>query len=214
MATETEKPAMGEENPAETPASEVVEMTADEYRAELAKIKAEKDRTAAALTKANKEAADRRRRLDELETAEAERTNAKLSEDERSKRANAEREQRAKDSESRAAKAEAALLSERVDRAVEREAAEVEFLYPGDAPKLIDRDRVEIDPDTGKITGVKEAVAALIKQRPALVHARAGGGSPAAMRTRQGGNGEPVHRGRQIDPYEQELDDMGRGGRM
>jgi hypothetical protein len=43
---------------------------------------------------------------------------------------------------------------------------------------MIDRDMVEIDPDTGKVKGAKEAVEKLFKERPGLGGAKRGGGTP------------------------------------
>lgn len=203
-ATETE-PAMGEQT---TDRTNNAEPTTDELKAELDRQRAEKATMAAALKKANDEAKNRRHRLEELEAAEVERETASLGEAEKAKRASAERDQKSRDAELRADKAERALVAERIDRAVEREAADADFLYPGDAPKLIDRDRVEIDPETGKISGVKEAVAALMKQRPGLVKAKSGGGSPQAIRARgsDGGAGGGHSNGAEKPvPIEQQL---------
>jgi hypothetical protein len=222
MASENDRPAMGEAEDARNAARNAQgddatrdEMSPEELKAEVERIRAEKEQTAAALKKANEEAKKSRLRLADLERAEEERSQAKLTDEERARRANAEREQKFREAEDRATRVEALLQSERVDRAVERHAIEAGFLYPSDVPKLIDRDRITID-DDGRPAGIKEAVDRLAKDRPGLLGASRGGGSPQAMRARLANGTEAAARTiqRNVDPYEQELLEMGRGGRM
>ena len=70
------------------------------------------------------------------------------------------------------------MVQLRIDVAVEREAGAVGFLYAEDVPKLIDRDVIAVEDETGRILGVKEAVASLAKRRPELLNARRGAGTP------------------------------------
>lgn len=173
--------AMGKAKPKDAPIPD----DPDEVRAEL-------ERARAALKKANDQAAKQRidrNRLEELEAEKRKAETAKLSETDRIKRAVADSTARVRtlESENDALKRQNADL--RIDHAVQAEAAEAGFLYPGDVPRLIDRDRVEIDPDTGKITGAKDAVARLAKDRPGLLRAQSGAGSPQAMMTRRPGAG-------------------------
>jgi hypothetical protein len=181
-------------------------------------VKAELDRTRDALKKANREAAERRRRLEELEQAEADRKRDQMSEAERIKADRAEADRRAREAEDRAKRAEAALLSERINSAVERAAMEAGFEYPQDVPKLIDRDRIVVDDETGQIEikTVRDAVERLAKDRPGLVNARRGGGTPVRETQPRRPTGEFAARsvGRNNDPYDQELREMGFGGRM
>jgi hypothetical protein len=61
------------------------------------------------------------------------------------------------------------------------------FLHPELAPQVVDRERINHDPDTGKISGIKDAIEAVLKKYPGLGSAQRGGGSPQAMRTKQSG---------------------------
>jgi DNA repair exonuclease SbcCD ATPase subunit len=73
MAETETQPEMGGEQPEAQPVPEM----------DAAALKAELDKVQRALREANKEAASRRKRLDELEAAERERTEAQMSELER-----------------------------------------------------------------------------------------------------------------------------------
>lgn len=176
MAHEDDQAEMAENGgdskslPKAPPSREVPE-DPDELRSEL-------ERTRSALAKTNRESAERRRRLEDLERAEEERKTAQLSESDRVKRDREEAERRAKEAEQKADLLSAQLQAERIDRAVERAAFDLGFEYPQDVPKLIDRERIEVDQETGKILGVKEAVDRLVKDRPALLSVRRGGGTP------------------------------------
>lgn len=175
-------------------------------------LRKERERTKA-LDKANK---DRERRLQELEEKEREREAATLSDAEKRKRDQEQAVQKARDAESRAAKAEAENLRLRIDHAVYIEAADKGFEYPQDVAKLIDRDRIDVDAETGRIDpkSVKETVERLAKDRPGLLKARSGGGTPPRDVTRRTGGEPPARDNRNINPYEQELLEMGGGGRM
>jgi hypothetical protein len=141
-------------------------------------LKAEKARMAKALKDANDEARKKRLKLEEYERAEEERKAAGLSETEKVKNRLAAAERKAQEAEAKAQKAEARLRQNAIDAAVERAAREADFLYPELVPRQIDAGLVEIDEETGKVTGAREAVARLIKLYPDLVKSRAGGGTP------------------------------------
>lgn len=124
----------------------VMPTTIEDALAELAKARD-------ALKAVNHESAGRRKRLEELEKAEQERTEAQLSEVEKLK---------AEAAEARASKetAEAELQSVRIRGAVERAAAELGFVNPGDAFVLLDLSSVEIT-ETGEVKGFEEGLKAL-----------------------------------------------------
>jgi chromosome segregation ATPase len=150
-------------------------------------LRAAADRMQKALEKANKEAAKNRidrNRLEELEEEKRQAETAKLSETEKIKRAVADTTTKARALETDNEALRRQLADLRIDHAVQAEAADAGFLYPGDVPRLIDRARVEIDEDSGKVAGAKDAVARLAKDRP-----QAGAGSPQAMTTRRPGQG-------------------------
>lgn len=90
------------------------------------------------------------------------------------------------------ARLEADLLAQRLAHEIERMARGL-MTYPELAVKLVDRNLIEHDPETGKISGVREALQILLRAAPSLAAGRSrgtGGGSPAAMRFKQpGGNG-------------------------
>lgn len=186
MATEAQDPAeMADEEETRTttkatPAGKAPSRPATEREVpeDPDELRAELERSRAALAKVNRESAERRRRLEDLERAEEERTRAQMSETDRQKREREDAERRAREAEDRAREVETLLASERIDRAVERAAMELGFEYPQDVPKLIDRSRIDVDEETGKILGVKEAVDKLLKERPALLSVRRGGGTP------------------------------------
>lgn len=158
----------------DAPVDDVAAMSEDDLRENLR-------RSREATKKANKEAADRRRRLEELETADREREAAKLSETDKQKRAAEEAARKAREAEERAARAEARLIQVEIDREVERVAAALKpapFRYPSTVPKLIDPSRVGWDAEAGKATGVKDAVERLAKEYPDLLEAKSQGGTP------------------------------------
>ena len=115
---------------------------------------AELERLRVALKAANKEAGDRRKRLDELEKADEERKAASLSELEKEKK-------RADDAEKKAAAAETRARETLIRAAFVGEAAKLGAAHPEDVYLLADRSAVSID-EAGKIEGVAEAVKALV----------------------------------------------------
>ena len=152
------------------------EPTAQELAAELAKARD-------ALKAANKEAADRRKKLDSYEVAEKERKEAELSEIDKLNKRLADAE---------AAKQAALTLAN--DRLIKSAfisaAAKVGAEFPDDAYLLADRSNVTID-DNGNVSGVAEAVKALVDGRRIPLASRtapslnngAGGGSTQTRST-------------------------------
>jgi uncharacterized membrane protein YqiK len=141
---------------------------------------AEFQRTREALAKANKEAEASRKRLRELEEAEETRKSGELSELERTKKAAAAAAQAKAEAEAKAAAAERALIDTRIDHSIERVAAQLNIEYPSHVPKLIKRDKIGYDADTGEVdrNSVQKEVERLIKDCPNLVKAPHGRGSP------------------------------------
>lgn len=115
----------------------------------------------AALKKANAEAAERRKKLDAYEKAEADRKAADLSEVERAKKALADAQEAAK-------KMQAELSESRIKAAIEMEAVKMGFYDAADARALVDMSAVEID-EAGKVKGAADALKALAKARPYLL---------------------------------------------
>jgi hypothetical protein len=159
-------------------------------------LRAEAERLKKVLAEVNRKAlADRKFREDvERERQQAE--DAKLGEAEqlRKQLKALEAEKRAAEQESAQFKAD--LVERRIDTEIER-AAMGQFLHPEIAAQVVDRERISHDPDTGKISGIKDAIDAVLKKYPGLGTAQRGGGSPAAMKTRrpeagggQGGGGD------------------------
>jgi hypothetical protein len=162
--------------PGETPTTETAETAATET-APVTKIDATKGKKAPEdaekelvelrdqLHKVNAESAGRRKRLADLEKAEAERQAAALSETERLSK-------RAADAEKAALATKAELAAVRLERAVEQAAAE--FEHPEDVLRLIDRERLEFDEDGAvKPKSLKDAVKALAERRPGMLKSAA-----------------------------------------
>lgn len=115
---------------------------------------AELERTRAALKAANRESADRRKRLEQLEAAETARQQAEMTETDRLKAEIAEAKAQAQQAEARARET-------LVRSAFVAEAAKVGAAYPEDVHRLADLSGVDLD-DTGTVTGVAAAVKALV----------------------------------------------------
>lgn len=130
--------------------------TAEQLMAELASLRA-------ALKAANAESMTRRKRLDELEAADEERKAAQLSEVEKAKKAQA-------DAEAKARAADDRLRTAAIRNAVVLEASKVSFFDPEDAFRLADLGGVQVA-DDGTVTGVADALKALMKAKPHLVRA-------------------------------------------
>ena len=67
-----------------------------------------------------------------------------------------------------ATKAAEELKTTRINSAIEVEISRLKFKKPQHARKLMDDSKIEID-ENGKVTGVKEALAALVKEAPELL---------------------------------------------
>jgi hypothetical protein len=119
----------------------------DESKAELERVKK-------ALREANRESAERRKRLEELESAETARQQAAMTEAERLK---AEKIQAEKERDEE----RAARKRDRIETAFVIEAAKQGAKYPEDVYRLADTAGVVVG-DDGKITGVAEAVKSLV----------------------------------------------------
>ena len=140
-----------------------------------AELAAELERVKAALKTANSESASRRKRLEELEAAEADRAAAQLSEVEKAKKLAADAE----------AKAQAAerLRTAMVRNAVVVAASKLNFYDPEDAFRLADLGDAQVGED-GKVTGVEDALKALAKAKPHLVKAA---GTQGSLNSTEGG---------------------------
>jgi hypothetical protein len=120
----------------------------------VAELEAELARTAAALTTANGEAATRKRKLHVLEQAEEARLAASLTDLEKEKK-------RADDAEAREKAAIEGAKTANLKAAFENAAYKAGVAHPEDVYRLADLSAVSTD-DDGKITGVTEAVKALV----------------------------------------------------
>ena len=133
---------------------------ADSGSVTLEDLQAELEETRKALSKVNRESAQRRKKLDEFETREREREEAELSEMERLQKQidllNTEKEQAQKS-------AQEILLKSTVIS----QAAALNFNDPEDAFALVDKSQFEIE--NGKISGVKEALEELAKSKPYML---------------------------------------------
>jgi murein hydrolase activator len=174
----------------ETSTETQAETAADKSGSDKAieQIKAENERIKKALQEANRKALADRKRLEDIDREKQEREDEKLGEAERLKKQLKESEDAKRESDKRSAELEDKVLALRIDQAIERAATSL-FSRPELASKLVDRARITYDPDTEKIGGIKDALEALLKQYPEIGSAQRGGGSPAAMRTRQPGGG-------------------------
>jgi hypothetical protein len=147
-------------------------------------LKAEVARLKAFNKKANDESAARRKRLEELERAQEERENAQLGEKDRLQKERDDFAKRLAERERLDAERQEQIKSLTIRHAVEEEARRLNFEYPDLVPAMLPRGEVELDED-GKVIGAKAAVEKLAKDRPGLVTASRGGGTPP--RDGQGG---------------------------
>jgi chromosome segregation ATPase len=146
----------------------------------LTDVQAELEKMRKALKDANKEAADRRKRLDELEAEEKKRKEAELSEVQKLQKQLA-------DAKAAAEAREKEVETLRLRSAVESAATKLAFLNPADAYLLADLSGVEMTSD-GKATGVEDALKALLKDRPYLANGSKpdGKGTPRPGQQTQG----------------------------
>ena len=117
-------------------------------------MKAELERTKASLKLANKEAHDRRKRLEELEKAEEERKTAALSETDKLRK-------ELEEAKAAVSKSEANAREMLIKAAFVAEAAKAGATHPEDVYLLADRSNVDVN-DLGHVEGVAEAVKVLV----------------------------------------------------
>lgn len=180
---------MPDETPITTPTDETpVTPAASETPAAgktMAELQAEVERMSKALKEANREAASRRKRLDELEAKETERENANKTELEKAqaKAVELENQLKAKDQ----------LAQERAIRAEIRiQAASMGFVDPDDAYRADVLAELTVGED-GEVTGVKDALKKLAKDKPYLL----GKAKPPAP-SGDAGAGNPPERGGEV----------------
>lgn len=166
---------MSDENTVETTETAVPVVDAAEIAAEL-------ERTRAALKAANRESAERRKRLEELEKQDAERKQAEMTELDRMKAEQAkwQAEKEAVIKLSQETMLKAAFLAE---------AAMLGLQHPEDAYLLADRSVVEMT--DGKAIGVKEAIQALIASGRVPLSKRSAPGLDAGAGSGQSPNDKP-----------------------
>lgn len=124
------------------------------------KLKAELEETRKALKLANKEAGDHRKKLETFEQAEKEKADKEKSELTKAT-------ERAAAAEEKLTRLESALVQRDISDAIRDEARAAGFRDVADALQFVDRGALEIK--DGKVTGAKEAVAALAKAKPYLL---------------------------------------------
>lgn len=165
MTTEQPAGVMSATVPATVPAGEPVTapeatetkqpQSLDEAMALLSEYKTQ-------LKRVNSESAERRRKLASLEEAEVKRQQAEMSELDKLKVKLAETDdlyqQTLND-----------LTKLRIRHAVEMSASRLGFHRPEDAHQLMDWAGVEVD-EEGNVKGIEEALKALVKERPYLIH--------------------------------------------
>jgi hypothetical protein len=154
--------------------------------------------------------ADKFRELTEQKQKEEE---AKLGEQERVNRKIAKLEDEGRGHTATIATLQNELANTLIDHEIEREALRLSFANPEHAPRLVDRDKIEFDPETRKVTGAKAALEKFLKDYPDYAGTSARGGT-GPSRAPANGSGARTPSKKAIDPYEQELAEMGRGGRM
>jgi len=142
----------------------------------LDQLQAELEETRKALSKANRESAQRRKKLEEFESKEQERAEAELSEMEKLQKQidllNAEKEQAQKHAQE--------IL---IKSAVISQAAALNFNDPEDAFALVDKSQFEVE--DGKVAGVEEALKELAKSKPYMLQTQR---KPQALITNPGEN--------------------------
>lgn len=127
--------------------------------------------------KANKEASQKLRRLEELEKAEEQRKKQEMSEAELKTAEIAGLQSKLAELEAKLAAEQSAYNTERIHAEVKLQAMKLGFADPADAINLADLSGVELK--DGKIEGVTKTLEALIKAKPYLVNGAAKPGTPA-----------------------------------
>jgi type I site-specific restriction-modification system R (restriction) subunit len=188
MATDDPTTETETETPTETPTeTEATKAGADKA---IEALKAENERIKKAMAENNRKSAADRARLKDIDDEAKERENAKLGESEKLRKQLKELEDQKRESDQLAARLQEDLIARRIDTEIER-AARPLFTHPEVAVRMVERERIVHDPDTDKVSGIKEALDAVLKKYPDLGTAARGAGSPAAMRQkRPEGGGE------------------------
>ena len=127
-------------------------------------LQAELERTRAALKTANKEAAERRRKLDEVEANEAKRKESELTEVQKAAK-------RAEVAESDLKTVKERYRTNAIRNEIKLYAQNAGFVDTNDAIALVDMSGVDFDEATDKVSGAKEAIDALAKAKPHLLKA-------------------------------------------
>lgn len=148
----------------------------------VAELQAQIERERAERQSANKEAQQMRAKLKALEDAEAKRAEATLSEQEKAIK-------RAEAAEARAQELEARHREITVRSAVQAAATQAGIIDPEAAYKLIDAGKITID-DGGNVSGVTEAIKALVDSKPYLIGQSGGSGATNQQRGGAGGDWE------------------------
>lgn len=169
------------------------EKPAAEAGKSAAELQAELDRTAKALKEANKEAASRRKRLDELEAAEKKRADESKTELEKA-------QARATELEGQLTAQQQAAQERAIKAEIRLQAASMGFNDPDDAYRADVLAAVTVGED-GEVSGVKDALAQLAKDKPYLV----GKARSAAPSTEAGVGNLPERGGAVLTPGEQTI---------
>lgn len=130
----------------------------------LEQTQAELERTRAALKTANKEAAERRKKLEEVEANEAKRKESELSEVQRAAK-------RAEEAENSLKQVKDRYRTNAIRNEIKSYARDAGFVDTNDAIALVDMSGVDFDEATDKVSGAKEAIDALAKAKPHLLKA-------------------------------------------
>jgi hypothetical protein len=194
---------------------------------DAAKLKAELDKVRKTLNETNRRAAADRKFREDKEREAEEKQAATLPEIEKERKARGAAEQRATAAEQRIQSLSSDLETAKLELVVEREARLQGWAHPELALRNIERDRITFDEDKGKHLGVKEALEAFAKMYPGIVNGSGdrkpfGGGTPprsdASRRpdssSNPNGGGNSARRQPNVDPYEQELQEIRPVGRM
>jgi DNA repair exonuclease SbcCD ATPase subunit len=142
--------------------------------ATVEELQAQISRLEAAVKDANKEAEKRRKKLDELEAEKKTREDAQVSEADRLQKKLAEYER------------QAAQLAEenarvKMQHAIERVAAGMNFHSPDEAYLLADLSGVTLDDESGKYAGIEDALKKLATERPHLLKSQPRGAQTAPV---------------------------------
>ncbi len=127
-------------------------------------LQAELERTRAALKTANKEAAERRKKLEEIESTEAKRKESELTEVQRAAK-------RAEEAEASLKQTKDRYRQNAIRNEIKLYAQNAGFVDTQDAIALADMSGVDFDEANDKVIGAKEAIDALAKAKPHLLKA-------------------------------------------